>query len=39
MSLLRYISFISISQRLESKVKIQNDPNKQIPTTTESSVP
>ena len=26
MSLLRYISFISISQHLESKVKIQNDP-------------
>ena len=38
MSLLRYISFISISQHLESKVKIQNDHNKQITPTTESSV-
>ena len=28
-----------ISRHLESKVKIRNDPNKQIATTTESSVP
>ena len=32
-------SFITISQHLESNVKIQNDPNKQIRTTTERSVP
>ena len=30
---------ITIGQHLESKVKIQNDPNRQITTTTESSVP
>ena len=34
-----FTSFITISQHLEFKVKIQNDTNKQITTTTESSVP
>ena len=34
-----FTSFITISHHLELKVKIQNYPNKQITTTTESSVP
>ena len=34
-----FTSFTTISQHLEFKVKIQNNPNKHITTTTESSVP
>ena len=34
-----FTSFITTSQHLELKVKIQNDPNEQITTFTESSVP
>ena len=35
----RFTSFITISQHLEFKVKIQNHPIKQITTTTERSEP
>ena len=34
-----FTSFITTSQHLELKVKIQNDPNEKITTFTESSVP